>query len=97
MWRKLRDVLNEPKTWVRTHGFLAVTWTLLMIPSILWWRNSVSWIVLMSAWANVAGSAASWQAARADRNSVSMDDLKRVEGKVDALLGKVNLLMARGR
>jgi hypothetical protein len=40
---------------------------------------------------------ASWQAARADSNSVSMDDLKRVEGKVDALLGKVNLLVTRGR
>jgi hypothetical protein len=54
--------------WVRAHlapiqGALTLTWTLLVIPSVLWWRTSIAWVVLMSAWANVAAHAAGWIAA----------------------------------
>jgi hypothetical protein len=97
VWHRLRDALNEPKTWVRIHGALTVAWILLITPSVLFWRDSVAWLVIMSVWANVASSAASWQAAKADRSSVSMDDLRRVEGKIDQLLGKASLLVTRGR
>lgn len=94
---RLADKIGDPTIWVRVHTTLAVTWILLFIPSLLWWKNSLMWVIAMSCYANFAGSMASLQAARADSNSVSMEDLRRVEGKVDALLGKVNLLMARGR
>jgi hypothetical protein len=97
VWAKLRALLDDPSFWARTHATLTVIWVLLIPPSILLWRDSVPYLVLISVWANVAGSAASWQAAKADRNSVDADDLRRVEAKVDALVGKVNLLMARGR
>jgi hypothetical protein len=97
VWRKLRALFDDPTFWVKVHGTLAASWVVLAVPAVLWWRNSVPFLVFISVYANFAGSVASWQAARADSNSVSMDDLKRVEGKVDALLGKVNLLVTRGR
>jgi len=95
--RRLREVLSDPKTWVRVHGTLAVSWVMLAVPAVLWWRNSVPFLVFISVYANFAGSVASWQAARADRNSVSMDDLQRVEGKVDAFTVRLAVLAARIR
>jgi len=93
----LRRVLSEPKTWQRIHGSLAITWALLIVPSILWWRESLLWVIAMSCYANFAGSVASWTAARADHNSPAVEDLERIEGKVDALAHKVSLLVARVR
>jgi RsiW-degrading membrane proteinase PrsW (M82 family) len=75
----------SPTVWVRVHGALTVVWALLMIPSLLFWQESVPWLVIMSCWANVAGSAASWQSARADRNSPTCEQLDRLERKVSAL------------
>ena len=45
---------------------LTVVWGILIIPSVLWWRESVPWLVLMSAWANFASHFAAWLAARAE-------------------------------
>jgi len=38
----------------------------LIVPSVLWWRSSLPWIVLMSVWANLAGHWSSWQASRVE-------------------------------
>jgi hypothetical protein len=48
------------------HGTLTGVWLLLIVPSLVWWRESVPWLVFMSVWANVAGHFASWQAARVE-------------------------------
>ena len=53
----------------RVHGWLTIIWAILIVPSVLWWRESVPWLVLMSAWANFASHWAAWQAARAERSS----------------------------
>ena len=82
---RLSAALAQPRTWTRIHGTFTVAWTLLMIPSLLWWQESVPWLVIMSCWANIAGSAASWQSARADRNSPSREDLERVGESRSAL------------
>lgn len=83
--RRLRALLSQPTTWVRIHGLLAVAWVILAIPGILWWRNSVPFLVGISIYANFAGSVASWQSAKADRNSVDCADFDRVEAKIDAV------------
>jgi hypothetical protein len=71
---------------VKVHATLTIAWAILIAPSLLWWRESVPWLVLMSAWANVAGSAASLQAARADCNSPTREDLERLDHKISALM-----------
>jgi len=82
--------------WVRIYSIIAVAWVLLMIPSLLWWKDSLLWVIAMSCYANFAGSMASLQAARADVNSSTAEDLARLEQKIDAMRGRINLL-TRGR
>ena len=40
-----------------------------MIPSLLWWKESILWVVLMSVWANISGHFSAWQATRAEEAS----------------------------
>ncbi|MFI6793666.1 hypothetical protein ACIBG4_40680 [Nonomuraea sp. NPDC050383] len=53
--------------WARVQLGLAVTWMLLIAPTLIWWRDSVLWVALMSLWANIAAHLAAWQAARTER------------------------------
>lgn len=52
--------------WQHFHLMATLTWIILMIPSLLWWKESIPWLVFMSVWANVAGHWSSWQASRAE-------------------------------
>ena len=92
----LRSRLSDPRVWVRIYSIIAGAWVLLMIPSLLWWKDSLLWVIAMSCYANFAGSMASLQAARADVNSSTAEDLARLEQKIDAMRGRINLL-TRGR
>jgi len=76
----------SPKTLARWHGGLAVFWVLLTIPAVTLWRDSVPFLVSISMCALVLGSVSSMQAARADANSPSREDLERVDRRVVALL-----------
>jgi hypothetical protein len=76
----------SPATWVKVHTVAAVIWALLLIPSLLWWKNSLIWVIAMSCYANFAGSMASVQAARADCNSPTREDLERLDHKISALM-----------
>lgn len=79
--------------WRRVQLALTLIWIVLIYPSVTWWAESLRWIVLMSAWANVASSAAGWMAARAEENTADKTDLEpiaatqaRIEAKLDALI-----------
>ena len=37
---------------------MTIVWIILLIPSLLIWKDSILWIIIMSWWANVAASAA---------------------------------------
>jgi len=50
----------------RLHLTLTIVWVLLIIPSVLWWRSSLPWLVFMSVWANIAGHFSAWQGTRAE-------------------------------
>jgi hypothetical protein len=53
----------------RLHSAAMLTWLLLLAPSLLWWRESLVWIVGMSWYANFVGHWSSWQAARSEEAS----------------------------
>lgn len=38
-------------------GLFTVGWVLLLVPTLLWWQDSLLWVIIMSWWANVAASA----------------------------------------
>lgn len=48
------------------HAVLTILWIVLIVPTLLWWRESVLWIALMSIWANIASHASAYSAARSD-------------------------------
>lgn len=56
----------KAKTWVRFHGILTGTWALLVIPTVIWWHDSVLWVGLISCYANAVGHFSAWQASRAE-------------------------------
>lgn len=40
-----------------------------MVPTLLWWRDSILWIAFMSLWANVASHWGAAQAAEAEERA----------------------------
>lgn len=48
------------------NGWATIVWLTLVIPTLLFWPNSVLWVALMSVWANVASHFSAWIAARAE-------------------------------
>lgn len=63
------------------HGSLLVVWVLLIIPTLLWWRESVTWIVFMSLYAIIVSHAGAIEAAlaKAQAESESTRDHKKGE------------------
>lgn len=57
------------KIWSRVHLGLTCVWFALLVPSLIWWRESVPWLVFMSVWANVAGHWSAYQGSRAEEKS----------------------------
>lgn len=64
-------MLMKPRALRWFHGVATVTWAALTVPTVLWWRESIFWIALMSAWANFASHFSAWQATRTE---VKQDD-----------------------
>jgi fatty acid desaturase len=50
--------------WV--HAILTVVWALLAVPTLVWWKESILWVALMSLYANFVGHFSAWQAVRAE-------------------------------
>lgn len=58
---------NSTVKWLRRfHLTMIVVWCALAIPGLIWWREAVWFIVVMSLYANVAGEFAAYQGARAE-------------------------------
>jgi hypothetical protein len=45
---------------------MTFAWLALAAPAVLWWRESVPFLVFVSVYANVTGHWASWQASRVE-------------------------------
>lgn len=59
--------VNIPVRYLRRfHAAMTVLWLVLAAPSLIWWKNSILWVILLSVWANVASHFGAWQGARAE-------------------------------
>lgn len=72
--RSFFDWLNSPTFLARFHGYATLVWVLLMIPSLLLWKESLLWVIIMSVWAAMMGHWSSWQASRAERRIEQQND-----------------------
>lgn len=77
MFAKARELFLSPTFWMRAHGALTLVWLALIVPSVLWWRESVTWVVFMSLWANIASHLAGWVAGRTE---VKQDEMNGENG-----------------
>jgi hypothetical protein len=51
----------------RFHLAMTVVWALLLVPTLIWWKDSILWVAAMSLYANVAAHWSAFQGARAER------------------------------
>ncbi|WP_371333252.1 hypothetical protein [Klebsiella quasipneumoniae] len=58
----------------RCHLVAAVMWVSLAIPSLIWWKDSVLWVILISIYANIVGHLSGYSAARADQAAEENED-----------------------
>lgn len=48
------------------HLGLAVLWAVLLVPTVIWWKNSILWVAGCSLYANVIAHLAAYAGARAE-------------------------------
>ncbi|EMA4558935.1 hypothetical protein ACF10P_006155 [Klebsiella pneumoniae] len=58
----------------RCHLVAAVMWVGLAIPLLIWWKDSVLWVILISIYANIVGHLSGYSAARADQAAEESED-----------------------
>ncbi len=58
----------------RCHLVAAVMWVGLAIPSLIWWKDSVLWVILISIYANIVGHLSGYSASRADQAAEESED-----------------------
>ncbi|CAM7839814.1 TPA: hypothetical protein ACX38W_000102 [Klebsiella pneumoniae] len=58
----------------RCHLVAAVMWVGLAIPSLIWWKDSVLWVILISIYANIVGHLSGYSAARVDQAAEESED-----------------------
>lgn len=58
-----------PKFLVYYNLVMMILWALLVIPTLLWWRESIFWVAFMSLYANFVGHFGAWGAARAEHKA----------------------------
>jgi hypothetical protein len=58
----------------RFHYGMCILWTLLLVPSALWWKSSILWVIFMSVYAIVATHWSIAQGARAERAANKDED-----------------------
>jgi hypothetical protein len=51
----------------RRHQLLGWMWITLTIPSVLWWKESIIWVILLSLYANAESSFAAHQAKKSNQ------------------------------
>lgn len=49
----------------RFHFAMMWLWALALIPTLLWWKQSILWVAAMSLYANFVGHFGAWEASRA--------------------------------
>lgn len=46
------------------HLFLGIFWILMAVPTLIFWKNSILLVLIMSLYANVESSFSAWEASR---------------------------------
>lgn len=50
----------------RFHLMMVIVWVALSVPGILFWKDSILFVIILSLYANIAGEFGAYQAARTE-------------------------------
>lgn len=50
----------------RFHLLMMLVWVALIVPTLIWWADSILWVLLISIYANFVGHFGAYQAARSE-------------------------------
>ena len=53
----------------RLHMILTILWSIALVPTLFWLRESILWVAFMSLYANIVGHWSAYQAARAEEKT----------------------------
>lgn len=56
---------TRSENYARFNLVLTFVWIALLVPSLLWWKTSVPWLVAISVYANIVGHWSAYQGSRA--------------------------------
>lgn len=70
---------------VRLQAILTVLWFVLFVPAVIWWKDSVPFLVFVSVYANFVGHLSAWEAARAGEDTVSNEQHEETMRAIAAL------------
>lgn len=65
------------------HRVCAVGWTIALIPALLWWRESIVFVIIASVYANIKSD---WGAAEAADDHRVIEQLEEINRKLDQVL-----------
>lgn len=65
----MRLSIPGPEKFRHVHATLTLLWFVAIVPTLLWWSESVLWVALMSCWANAAAHFSAWQGSRAEQSN----------------------------
>lgn len=58
--------LEDARFMRRFHFAMLLFWLVAILPTLIWLKESILWVALMSVWANIAAHFAAWQAAHGE-------------------------------
>jgi hypothetical protein len=67
--KTLVHYIGSVEFYLRYHGWAAVFWFVMILPSWFWFRDSLFWVIFISLYANLATEWGAWQAVRAERQA----------------------------
>lgn len=81
--KKTLAVLNRPRVIRAANFWMTLFWLVLIGPTLLWWRDSILWVALLSIWANVVSHYTAYLSARVEVREESIEeDIEAVEANV---------------
>jgi len=66
--------MKSSKFLIKFHLFMMCVWASLLIPTIIWWKESILWVASMSLYANWIGHFSAFDAARAEKKAGNSDE-----------------------
>lgn len=64
---------------IRSNLYLTFLWVVLVLPTLLWWKDSILWVAMMSLWANIASHFAAYIAARSEQTQKEGHNLTKAD------------------